>query len=313
MDGMTNLQKIDAAGCRQHTLKTSIGCVGVGLHGGQRIEMTLHPAPAGTGIIFRRTDLGVDIPARYDLVSETRLCTRLSHPAKPEATVATVEHLMAALAGCGIDNVVIALDGGEIPVLDGSSAPFVFLIECAGRRMQDEPRQAIEVLRTIRVESGAAFAELRPGGATLDMALSIDFPASAIGRQALSLSLTPQGFRSALSNARTFVMLHEIEALQAAGLAQGGSLENAVVVDDGRVLNPGGLRAPDEFVRHKMLDAVGDLALAGAPLHARFVAHRGGHALNNLLLRALFADRSAWRTVSMETASWPSYMSAEAA
>ena len=213
---------------------------------------------------------------------------------------------MAALAGMGVDNAVVALDGPEMPVLDGSAAPFVFLIDCAGRKRQAAPRQVIEVLRPVRVEMGEAFAELRPGAAMLDMALSIDFTAPAIGRQALSLSLTEQGFRSVLASARTFTMMQEIEALQAAGLARGGSLANAVVVDGARVVNPEGLRSPDEFVRHKMLDAVGDLAMAGAALHGRFVAHRTGHVLNNRLLRALFADLSAWRRVSLEAATWSS-------
>ena len=315
MDGMTSLLKTDIASIHQHTLKTSIGFVGIGLHSGRRVQVTLQPADPDTGIVFRRTDLGLDIPARYDLVSDTRLCTRISLDGYDDACVGTIEHLMAAFAGCGIDNAVVALDGPEVPVLDGSAAPLVFLIDCAGREPQPVTRQAIEVLRTVRVENGPAFAELRPGGATLDMAMSIDFAAEAIGRQALSVSLTGQGFRSTLANSRTFALLHEIEALQEAGLARGGNLENAVVVDGKRVLNPGGLRSPDEFVRHKMLDAVGDLALAGAPLHARFVAHRSGHALNNQLLRALFSDASAWRVRSLETASgWAtSYVSAEAA
>ena len=315
MDGLTSLLKTEIASLHQHTLKTSIGFVGIGLHSGRRVQVSLLPAGPDTGIVFRRTDLGVDIPARYDLVADTRLCTRIALGGDEEACVGTIEHLMAAFAGCGIDNAVVALDGPEVPVLDGSAAPLVFLIDCAGREAQSVTRQAIEVLRTIRVENGLAFAELRPGGATLDMAMSIDFSAEAIGRQALSLSLTGPGFRSALANARTFTQLYEIEALQQAGLARGGSLDNAVVVDGTRVMNPGGLRSPDEFVRHKMLDAVGDLALAGAPLHARFVAHRGGHALNNQLLRALFADANAWRVRSLEPASgWStSYVSAEAA
>jgi UDP-3-O-[3-hydroxymyristoyl] N-acetylglucosamine deacetylase len=168
------------------------------------------------------------------------------------------------------------------------------------------------VLRPVRVATGESWAELRPGGATLEMSLSIDFPAAAIGRQALSLALTEQGFRGVLANARTFTMLHEIEALQAAGLARGGSLANAIVVDGDRVVNPEGLRAPDEFVRHKMLDAVGDLAMAGAPILGRFVAHRTGHALNNRLLRALFADASAWRRISLDTPAWSQVAYAQA-
>ena len=303
MDGIAEI-KVGVQATHQHTLKTAISCVGTGLHSGRPARLSLMPALPDTGIVFRRTDLGLDIPARYDLVTDTRLCTRIAHPDQPEACVGTVEHVMAALAACGIDNAVVAVDGPEIPVLDGSSAPFLFLIDCAGRLPQAASREVIEVLRTVSVSMGEAFAELRPGAATLDLAVSIDFPARAIGRQALSLSLSEQGFRTGLASARTFAMLHEIEAMQAAGHALGGSLDNAVVVDDARVVNPAGLRTPDEFVRHKMLDAVGDLALAGAPIHGRFVAHRTGHALNNRLLRALFADASAWRMVPLEPVGW---------
>ena len=302
MDGITDIKFVHAT--HQHSLKSAISCVGTGLHSGKRVNLSLSPAPVGTGIVFRRSDLRIDIAARFDAVTDTRLCTQIAHPDHPHATVCTVEHVMAALAATGIDNAVVTLDGPELPVLDGSSAPFVFLIDCAGRAKQAAPRQMIEILRPVRLSLGEATAELRPGGATLDLAMSIDFAAPAIGRQALSLSLTEQGFRSVLAGARTFAMLHEIEAMQAAGLALGGSLENAIVVNGACVLNPEGLRAPDEFVRHKMLDAVGDLALAGAPIHGRFIAHRTGHALNNKLLRALFADARNWRTISHEAPAW---------
>ena len=305
MDGMTDMT-IDGLATCQHTLRSAIHCVGVALHGGQKVSLSLLPAAVDSGIVFRRTDLGVDIQADFAAVTDTRLCTQVAHAADSAACVRTVEHVMAALAGLGVDNAVVAVDGPEVPVLDGSAAPFVFLIECAGRRRQLAARQVVEVLKPVRVEMGEAFAELRPGAAGLDMSLSIDFTAAAIGRQALSLSLTEQGFRRELAPARTFAMLQEIEALQAAGLARGGSLENAVVVNGARVVNPEGLRSPDEFVRHKMLDAVGDLAMAGAPIHGRFVAHRTGHALNNALLRALFADSRAWRRTSLEAASWSS-------
>ena len=303
MDGMADITIDNSPTCQQ-TLRSAIHCVGVALHGGQRVAMSLLPAPADTGIVFRRTDLGVDINADFASVTDTRLCTQVAHPEDSAVCVRTVEHVIAALAGLGVDNAVVAVDGPEMPVLDGSAAPFVFLIDCAGRRRQAAPRQVIEVLRPVRVTAGEAFAELRPGAATLDMAMSIDFAAAAIGRQALSLSLSEEGFRSALAPARTFTMLHEIEALQTAGLARGGSLANAVVVDGARVVNPEGLRCADEFVKHKMLDAVGDLAMAGAPIHGRFLAHRTGHALNNMLLRALFADARAWRRVSLESAGW---------
>lgn len=301
---------------RQHTLKSPIHCVGVGVHSGLRVSLVLRPAAPGTGIVFRRTDLdnstgldnsadpdnsasNRDIPARFDFVSDTRLCTVLSDPAAPARAIGTVEHLMAALSGAGIDNARIELDGPEVPILDGSAAPFLFLISCAGTVAQSAVRGRIEILRPVRVSDGDAFAELLPpsamGHGRFDMAMSIDFDAPAIGRQALSLTLSEDSFRTELAEARTFALAGDIARLHEAGLARGGSLENAIVVDGAKVLNPGGLRMADEFVRHKLLDAVGDLALAGAPIAGRFIAHRSGHALNNRLLRALFADAAAWR------------------
>ena len=302
MDGFLQGAIPSEFGSRQRTLKAPIGCVGVGLHSGRRVSLTLQPAPAGHGIVFRRTDLGADIPARFDLVTATSLSTVL---AQGEASVGTVEHMMAALAGSGVDNALIELDGPEPPILDGSAAPYLFLIDCAGVVEQDAPRAAIRVCRPVRVSDGDAFAELRPnqGVQGLELAMSIDFPAAAIGRQALSICLTPESFRDELARARTFALADEVEQMRAAGLVQGGSLDNAVVVDGARVLNPAGLRTPDEFVRHKLLDAVGDLALAGASLDGRFVGHRSGHTLNNRLLRALFADASAWREISLEPLS----------
>ena len=285
----------------QRTLKTAIGCVGVGLHSGRKVNLTLHPAPPGTGIVFRRTDLGpgLDIHARFDHVVDTRLCTVVALPQQPQVRVGTIEHVMAALRGCGVSNALVAVDGPEIPILDGSAASFVFLIDCAGIAVQDAPATAIEVRRVVRVSDGpdGAFAELRPMSVGFDLTLSIDFPARAIGQQALSLRLSPETFRDELAAARTFTLAHEVAALHAAGLALGGSLDNAVVVDGAKILNPGGLRMPDECVRHKMLDVVGDLALAGATLRGRFIAHRSGHALNNRLLRSLFADSANWRLV----------------
>lgn len=284
----------------QHSLKAPIGCVGIGLHSGRRTRLTLHPAGPGTGIVFRRTDLGRDIPARFDRVADTRLATVLADERWASARVATVEHLMAALSAIGVDNALIELDGPEVPALDGSAAPFVFLLDCAGIVEQAAPRHSIEIRRPVRVSDGEAFAELTPGGPGLELALSIDFAAPAIGRQALALRLTAETFREELSRARTFTLMEEVQHLRAAGLAQGGSLDNAVVVDHAQILNPGGLRMPDEFARHKLLDVVGDLALAGAPIIGRFNAHRPSHTLNNRLLRALFADASAWRTTSPE-------------
>jgi UDP-3-O-[3-hydroxymyristoyl] N-acetylglucosamine deacetylase len=249
--------------------------------------------------VFRRTDLGRDIPARFDFVTDTRLCTAISLPDAPEVRVGTIEHVMAALVGAGIDDAIIDVDGPEVPVMDGSAAPFLFLIDCAGVVSSAAPRQMIEVLRPIRVEDGrGAFAELHPNAeAALDAVQEIDYPNTAIGYQSLALRVTPETFRATLAEARTFGLAEDVEKLREAGLALGGSLSNAVVVDGANILNPGGLRHPDEFVRHKMLDMVGDLALAGAPLRARFTGSRSGHALNNQLLRALFADASAWRLV----------------
>ena len=298
MDGLSESPILDATAWCQQTLKAPIGCVGIGLHQGHRASLTFRPAPVDHGIVFRRTDVGIDIPARFDRVVDTRLATVL---ADSDARIGTIEHVMAALAGCGIDNAVVEVDGPEPPILDGSASPFVFLLDCAGVVAQEAPRATIEIVRPVRVSECDAFAELRPPGpgtAGLDMALSIDFPAVAIGRQALSLRLTPETFRLELARARTFTLVQEIDQLRAAGLAQGGSLENAVVVDQARVLNAAGLRMPDEFVRHKLLDAVGDLALAGAPLRGRFIAHRSGHTLNHRLLQALFADRTAWQEIT---------------
>ncbi|MFT8246275.1 UDP-3-O-acyl-N-acetylglucosamine deacetylase [Roseomonas sp. BN140053] len=292
---------------RRRTLKSAIGCVGIGLHSGNRVSLRLCPAPAGQGIVFRRTDLGVDLPARHDLVSDTRLCTALS---LGEARVGTVEHVMAALAGCGVDDATVELDGPEVPILDGSAAPFVFLIDCAGVTPTPAPREAIEVLKTVRVGDGESWAELSPSPrAGLDATLSIEFEGTAVGHQAISLVITPDAFRTVLADARTFTLAEDVARLRAVGLARGGSLDNAVVVDGPLVLNPGGLRHPEEFVRHKLLDVVGDLALAGAPLKARFRGHRSGHALNNRLLRALFADASAWRVQdSGVSAGGPAHM-----
>jgi UDP-3-O-[3-hydroxymyristoyl] N-acetylglucosamine deacetylase len=287
---------------RARTLKSAIGCVGVGLHSGARATLTLRPAEAGHGIVFRRTDLGLDIPARHDQVTDTRLCTAIGEGA---ARIGTIEHVMAALAALGVTDVLVEVDGPEIPILDGSSGPFVFLLDCAGVVDLDAPAGAIEVLRTVRVTEGegpdAAWVELSPSqGPGFEAELSIDFGATAIGRQSLAMRVTEDGFRAMLADARTFTMAEDIARLRSVGLARGGSLANAVVVDGPLVVNPGGLRHADEFVRHKLLDAVGDLALAGAPLRARFRGHRSGHALNNRLLRALFADPRAWRRVGEE-------------
>jgi UDP-3-O-[3-hydroxymyristoyl] N-acetylglucosamine deacetylase len=286
-----------SAFARQHTLASLIGCSGVALHSGQMARLTLHPAAADTGIVFVRSDLaGAAVAARHDRVVDTRLCTVIRDGA---ARVGTIEHLMAACVGAGIDNARVEVDGPELPILDGSAEEFVFLIDCAGKTAQDSPRRVIEVLRPVRVQKDDAWAELRPlgnaGAPGLDMELTIEFAAGAIGRQSCALRLTEDSFRRELATARTFAQAAEIAELRAAGLALGGSLDNAVVVDGDAVLNPGGLRMRTEFVRHKLLDAVGDLALTGRALHGRFSGYRTGHTLNNRLLRALFAEPSNWR------------------
>ena len=282
----------------QTTLATPIACEGIGLHGGASARMVLHPAEAGHGIVFVRTDLGgATVPARYDAVVDTRLCTMLG---RGKARIGTVEHVLAALAGAGIDNARIELNGPEVPILDGSAEPFLFLIDCAGVRRLAAPRRAVRVLRKVRVARGEAFAELLPVASVgLTLEFEIDFPAAAIGRQSLALELTPASFRAELARARTFTLAEEVAQLRAAGLARGGDLSNALVVQEGAVLNPGGLRMEREFVRHKLLDAVGDLSLAGGPLQAVYRSSRGGHALNNELLRALFAERGNWQGVML--------------
>jgi len=312
MDGLARLPFPAATsfGWRQRTLKSAIDCVGVGVHSGRRINLVIRPATADHGIVFRRTDLGRSIAARVENVCDTKLCTVLADPDMPSARVGTIEHLMAAFAGIGIDNALVEVNGPEVPILDGSAGPFLFLLDCAGFIEQEAPRRIIEVLRTVRVTAGDAYAELRPLGPVtrashpiLEMDLSIDFTASAIGRQSCSLRLTPDNFRHEIADARTFAQACDVRQLQASGLALGGSLDNALVVDGAAVLNPGGLRMDNEFARHKLLDAVGDLALAGGCVHGRFIGYRSGHDLNNRLLRTLFADATAWRDVTTEPLS----------
>jgi UDP-3-O-[3-hydroxymyristoyl] N-acetylglucosamine deacetylase len=307
-DGLARQAQVSgtAVAAAQQTLRAPIDCTGIGVHSGRTCRLTLLPAPVGTGIVFRRTDLDATIPARFDHVVDTRLCTVLGLPGRREAIVGTVEHVMAALHGSGITNAIVEVDGPEVPIHDGSAQSFVFLIDCAGIAVQNAAAAAIEVRRVVRVEDGEAFVELRPNPAGMTVAMSIDFPDAAIGKQSLSLRITTESLRRSLAHARTFARAAEIEALQEAGLARGGSLENAVVVDGARVLNPGGLRCHDEFVRHKMLDAVGDLALAGARLRGRVVAHKSGHALNNRALHALFADDANWRLVADRQPGQPS-------
>ncbi len=280
---------------RQATIKTAVHCSGIGLHCGRSVAMSLFPAAAGHGIRFRRTDVGGrdgEVPARWDLVADTNHCTQLRND--DGIGVSTVEHLMAALVGAGIDNVLVVLDGPEVPAMDGSSAPFTFLLDCAGRAVLDAPRPAIEILAPVAVANGDRRATLEPA-ARFELTVEIDFAAQAIRRQRCHFVLADGSFRTEIARARTFGMLAEVDGLRAAGLALGGSLDNAIVVDGDQVLNAGGLRFEDEFVRHKALDCIGDLALAGAPILGHFRGLRTGHALNNRLLRALFAAPHAWR------------------
>jgi len=271
----------------QTTLASYLEFRGVGLHSGAPARLVLRPSAAGTGIAFRRIDLPGQpvIPALWDRVAaDTRLCTRLQAEG---ASVSTIEHVMAALAGLGVHNACIDIDGPEVPIMDGSAAPFVAGILRVGLRRQVAPLRVLRVLREVEVHDGAAWARLAPASGT-EMDFAIDFPDPAIGRQRLSLDLAGDTFARLLSDSRTFCRQSDIAAMQAAGLARGGTFFNAVVVDGDRVLTPGGLRHADEAVRHKMLDAVGDLALAGAPLIGCYSGHRAGHALTNRLLRALF-------------------------
>ncbi len=276
----------------QKTLKAAIHCRGVALHSGARVGMTLHPAAPNSGIVFRRSDrAGAEIEAHWLNAVESPLCTRLENG--EGLSITTIEHLMGALAGLEIDNAVIELDGPEVPVMDGSAAPFVFLIECAGVVEQDAPRRALKVLKPVSVSEGGKSASLLPDDG-FSMSFAIDFASGAIRRQDLTIALDPESFKSDISRARTFGFLHEVDQMRAAGLARGGSLENAVVIKGDEVLNREGLRYVDEFVRHKVLDALGDLYLAGAPIIGHFRGMRSGHALNCRLLQTLFADPSAW-------------------
>ncbi len=277
----------------QRTLKSEINFADVGLHTGVVVNMTIKPADADHGIVFVRTDVDGDgtVPARWDRVIDTRMCSVLGND--DGISVGTVEHLMAALAGCGIDNARIELDNCEVPIMDGSSEPFVQQIVETGVIEQDTPRRVIRVLKEISVDTGAGKATLSPAEKQV-IDVEIDYDDAVIRQQTVSLSVVNGAFCKELSKARTFGFLHEVEALRAAGLARGGSLDNAIVVGADGILNEDGLRFDDEFVRHKALDAVGDLYLAGAPVIGRFSGVCSGHAVNNQVLRALFADPSAW-------------------
>lgn len=288
---------------RQKTLKRPMPCRGVGLHSGGVVEMTLRPAAADTGIRFRRTDVADRDPwiaARWDRVVDTRLCTVVGN--QDGVTVGTIEHLMAALAGCEIDNAVIDIDAAEVPVMDGSSEPFVFLIDCAGTVELDAPRRAIQVRKPVTVGDSGRGLTLAPADA-FSVDFEIDFASSLVAHSTLDVRLVNGTFKREIAKARTFGFLEDVERLRAMGLARGGSLENAVVVDGDRVMNEEGLRFDDEFVRHKVLDCVGDLYLAGAPILGRVTATKSGHHTNNAVLRALFADPAAYAVVEMTEAA----------
>ncbi len=281
----------------QTTLQSAIEFSGIGLHTGAPIAMRVCPAPAGHGIVFRRTDLPAavaDIPARWDTVVQTPLNTRIENESR--VAVATVEHLMAALAGCGIHNALVRIDGPEVPVMDGSSRDFVKGLLKAGVRRLSAPLDVIEIRETVEVRRGDAIARLSPA-TSLQIDFSIDFEDTAIGAQSQRLDMANGTFLRELADCRTFCRLSDVDAMKAQGLALGGTFDNAVVVDGDQVLSPGGLRRDDEAVRHKMLDALGDLSTAGAPILGRYTGIRAGHALTNALLRELFDRPQAWRSV----------------
>jgi UDP-3-O-[3-hydroxymyristoyl] N-acetylglucosamine deacetylase len=280
---------------RQRTLKQSASCEGVGLHSGVGVRLTLFPAAPYAGIVFRRSDVGrsaSDIPARWDRVQCGALRTMLGN--EHGVTVGTVEHLMAAFAGCAVDNAIVEIDGPEVPIMDGSAAHFVRLIEGVGTRPQDAPRRRLRVLKKVRVVDNNRSLTLAPAD-EFSVRFEIDFENPTVSRQTARYRVTETTFKEEISGARTFGFAEEVDVLRARGFGLGGTLDNAVVVDGGTVLNEGGLRYPDEFVRHKVLDCIGDMYLVGGPMLAEVSGIRSGHALSHRLLFALFRDKSAWR------------------
>ncbi|MDF2234892.1 UDP-3-O-acyl-N-acetylglucosamine deacetylase [Albimonas sp. CAU 1670] len=283
----------------QATVRSAIEFRGCGLHSGRPARLRILPASVNYGIWFKRVDVEADgsgrdamIHARWDLVADTRLCTVIRN--RDGVSVSTIEHIMAALAGCGVTNALVEIDGPEVPIMDGSSVAFAEGIRGAGLVGLRGEARAIRILKPIEVEDGGRLARLEPAD-NFEIDFGIEFEDAAIGSQSLKLTLVNGAFMEHLADCRTFCRQAEVDAMQKAGLALGGSLDNAIVVDGAQVLNPGGLRRPDEFVRHKMLDAVGDLALAGAPIIGRYVGRRAGHEMNNRVLRALFGNPDAWR------------------
>ncbi len=287
---------------RQRTLKSLVSASGVGLHTGKKVRMTLRPAPIDTGVVFRRVDLQppVDVPARADAVGETRLSSCL---VRGEVKIYTVEHLMSALGGLGVDNVFVDLDAPEVPIMDGSAAPFALLLQQAGIEQQAAPKKFLRVTKRIEVREGDKWARLEPHqGYRLSFSVEFKHPVIDRSTQSVTLDFGETSYLKEIARARTFGFMQDLENLREDGLALGGGLDNAVVLDEYRVLNADGLRFADEFIRHKLLDAVGDLYLLGKPLLAAFSAHKSGHALNNRLLRALLADPAALEVVSFERA-----------
>lgn len=283
---------------RQRTLKNVIRATGVGLHSGEKVYLTLRPAPVDAGIVFRRVDLDpvVEVPAHAELVTETTLCTGLScGPAK----IQTVEHLLSALAGLGVDNVYVELSAPEVPIMDGSSGPFVFLLQSAGIAEQEAPKRFIRIRKPVEVRDGDKVARFEPfDGFRLDFTVQFDHPAIPATQSRAQVEFSTANYIKEVSRARTFGFMRDLEYMRERNLGLGGSMDNAIVLDEFRVLNDDGLRYADEFVRHKILDAIGDLYLAGHPIVGAYVGHKSGHALNNKLVRALLAERSAWDEVT---------------
>lgn len=283
---------------KQRTLKNVIRATGIGLHTGEKIYLTLRPAAADSGIVFRRTDLPkpVEVRACPEHVTDTRLSTTLEANG---VKISTVEHLMSAFAGLGIDNAYVDLTAAEVPIMDGSAGPFVFLIQSAGIQEQAAPKRFIQIRRPVEVREGDKWARFEPHeGFKVSFSIDFDHPTLRNTRQVATMDFCTTSFVKEVSRARTFGFMRHLEALRQDGLARGGGLDNAIVMDDFRVLNEDGLRYEDEFVKHKVLDAIGDLYLLGHPLIGAFSAHKSGHALNNKLLRALLANESAWQLAS---------------
>jgi UDP-3-O-[3-hydroxymyristoyl] N-acetylglucosamine deacetylase len=300
---------------RQRTLLNTIRATGVGLHTGDKVYLTLLPAPVNTGIVFRRVDLDpvVEIPARAENVGDTTLSTTLM---KGDVRVSTVEHLLSAMAGLGIDNAYVELSAAEVPIMDGSAGPFVFLIQSAGIEEQNAAKKFIRIKSPVTVKDGDKVARFLPfDGFKVSFTIDFDHPVFRDRSGKAEVDFSSTSFVKEVSRARTFGFMHEIEYLRSKGLAQGGSVDNAIVVDEYRILNEDGLRYEDEFVKHKILDAIGDLYLLGKSLIGEFKAHKSGHALNNALLRALIAQPEAWEVVTFEDQSKApiSYMSPVAA